>query len=387
MALSLRTGITSVPPILTELERHLGLSATGASTLAALPLLCFGLFAAAATPLSRRFGSERVIFAAGVILLCGMLTRALLPRSLLFAGTLLVCAAVAVMNIVSTSILRDRFPRHVGLVLSAYSCMLLTGATIAAGATAALYRDSQGSFSLALGLWVLPLALALVAWSPQLARPSRPRGSPRIKFGVLGRNRVAWLVTSFWGMQALVVYATLSWLPSFFSSRGASTVRAGLLIGVLSIAGIPAVLATPRLLRHRASQRVLLVSAAVLCLAGLFGAWLAPLRAAPVFMVLLGMGQGCTLPLGLLFMIERAANETVAGSVTAMAQGIGYLVAAVGVFVVGLLHSATGSWRLPGMLLVAVVAAEVVAGYAASVARTIDPTLVPTRMSKPGGPS
>jgi CP family cyanate transporter-like MFS transporter len=100
-------------------------------------------------------------------------------------------------------------------------------------------------------------------------------------------------------------------------------------------------------------------------------------------MVPLGIGQGCTLPLGLLFMIERAGNRSVAASVTAMAQGIGYLIAALGVFVVGLLHSATAGWRVPGMVLVAVVLVEIVAGFAASVPRTISPSLVLARASEP----
>jgi CP family cyanate transporter-like MFS transporter len=386
LALNMRPAISSVPPILTELQRTLPLSASSASALAAIPLLCFGLFAALASPLCRRFGSERVLFGAGVALLCGLCSRALFPRSLLFVGTVCLCGGIGVMNVVSTSIVKERFPTHTALILSVYSCALLLGSTIAAGATAAVYKASGSSITLALGLWALPVAVALLSWSPQLRRPSRPRTVAWITFGALRRNGVAWLVTAFWGLQALVVYATLSWLPAFFTSRGATSVRAGLLIGVLSIAGIPAALTTPRLLRHQASQRVLLVVAATLCLAGLLGAWLAPVEAAPLFMVLLGIGQGCTLPLGLLLMVERAGNESVAASVTAMAQGIGYLAAALGVFVVGLLHSVTGGWQLPGLLLVGVVVAEVVAGFAASLPRTIHPSSVIALVSKPEKP-
>jgi CP family cyanate transporter-like MFS transporter len=55
----------------------------------------------------------------------------------------------------------------------------------------------------------------------------------------------------------------------------------------------------------------------------------------------------------------------VAASLSAFAQSVGYLVASVGPLMVGLLHSATGSWNLPVALLLVLCAAELATGLLA----------------------
>lgn len=376
MAFNLRPAVASIPPLLTTLERRLHLAGATVSLVAAMPLLCFGLMSAGASPLSRRFGRDRLLLAGQGVLAAGVVGRALLPRVLLLPGTVVVCCAIAILNVLSGGIVKDRFPNRVGFALSTYSCVLLLGSTVAAGTSALLYTGAGRSFGLALGVWAVPVAVGLAVWSRQvpraLPRADRPPAA-RLASARLRRDGIAWWVTAFWGLQALVVYTTLSWLPAFFTSRGTTVTHAGLMLGLVGLAGIPTTLAVPRLLASHRHQRLLTVLAALSCATGLVGAWFAPLSVAPVFMVLLGVGQGCTLPLGLVLMVERAGDERVATSVSAMAQGIGYLFTAAGVFVVGLLYHATSSWALPGVLLVVVLAAELVAGYGASVPRTIQP--------------
>ena len=64
-------------------------------------------------------------------------------------------------------------------------------------------------------------------------------------------------------------------------------------------------------------------------------------------------------------MLARAPDAGVAASLSAFAQSVGYLVASAGPLVVGLLHSATGSWNLPLVLLLVLCAAELAAGLLA----------------------
>lgn len=376
LAFNLRPAVASIPPLLTTLERRLHLGGPTVSLVAAMPLLCFGLVSAGASPLSRRFGRDRVLLASQAVLAAGVVGRALLPRVLLLPGTVVVCGAIAILNVLSASVVKDRFPNRVGFALSTYSCVLLLGSTAAASTSALLYSAAGRSFGLALGVWAVPVVVGLALWSRQVPRALKRADRPstaRLASARLRRNGIAWWVTAFWGLQALVVYTTLSWLPAFFTSRGTTVSYGGLMLGLVNLAGIPTTLAVPRLLASHRHQRLLILFATLSCATGLVGAWLAPLSAAPVFMVLLGVGQGCALPLGLVLMVERAGNERVATSLSAMAQGIGYLFAAAGVFVVGLLYHATSSWALPGVLLVVVLAAELVAGFGASVPRTIQP--------------
>jgi CP family cyanate transporter-like MFS transporter len=52
-------------------------------------------------------------------------------------------------------------------------------------------------------------------------------------------------------------------------------------------------------------------------------------------------------------------------SLSAFTQGAGYLVAAPGPLAIGFLHTATGSWTIPIVILLAILAAELVVGWPA----------------------
>jgi CP family cyanate transporter-like MFS transporter len=99
--------------------------------------------------------------------------------------------------------------------------------------------------------------------------------------------------------------------------------------------------------------------------AGLAGSLWAPLGQAPLWVLVLGISQGSCLGLAIFFMMARAPNPGVAASLSAFSQSVGYLVASAGPLEVGLLHTATGSWDIPVMLLLVLSAAELVVGVLA----------------------
>jgi CP family cyanate transporter-like MFS transporter len=108
LALNLRAAITSLPPVFPELSAGLHLSGAALALLAATPVLCFGVFSGVAAPLSRRFGEERVLGAALVLLAAGLLLRGAFPGVLLFPGTVLAGAAVALLNVLLPSLVKRR---------------------------------------------------------------------------------------------------------------------------------------------------------------------------------------------------------------------------------------------------------------------------------------
>ena len=87
LAVNLRAAITSLPPVFPELSAALHLSSASIAVLAAVPVLCFGLFSGLAAPLSRGFGEERVLLGALLLLAAGLLLRGAAPGALLFPGT------------------------------------------------------------------------------------------------------------------------------------------------------------------------------------------------------------------------------------------------------------------------------------------------------------
>jgi CP family cyanate transporter-like MFS transporter len=367
--LNLRAAITSLPPLFPDLQTRLHLSSATLSLLAATPVICFGVVSAFTAWLNRRYGEEMILLVALVLLTAGLLLRGLAPGAMLFPGTALAASAIAVLNVLLSSMAKRRWPDRAGLLIGIYLTTLSAGAILSSLLSVPLYRSSGGSVRLALGVWALPAALAAVLWLPQLryrtAGPA-PAADGTARVGVkVYRYALAWQVTAFMGLQSLLYYSALSWLPTLFQDRGDSAVTAGNLLALMGAGNLATSLIVPVLAHRRPSQRRLVVPSLIGTAAGLAGSLWAPVGSAPFWVLVLGVSQGSCLGLAIFFMLARAPDADVAASLSAFAQSVGYLVASAGPLVVGLLHSGTGSWNIPVALLLVLCAAELATGLLA----------------------
>jgi CP family cyanate transporter-like MFS transporter len=392
---NLRTAIASLPPLFPDLQARLNLSSAELSLLAATPVICFGAAAAFAAWLNRRFGEEVILLVALGVLTAGLLLRGAAPGIMLFPGTILAASAIAILNVLLSSMIKRRSPERAGVLIGTYLTALCVGAIIASLLSVPLYNSSGGSVRLALGLWAGPAALATLLWLPQLryraagaarAVPiSGPTPAPaRIK---VHRYALAWQVMGFMGLQSLLYYAALSWLPTIFQDRGTSAVTAGNLLALMAVGNLVGALTVPVLAHHGPDQRALVVPSMTAMGVGLAGSLWAPLGGAWFWVLVLGIGQGSCLALAIFFMVARAPDPGVAASLSAFAQSAGYLVASAGPLELGLLHSATGSWNIPVALLLVLCGGGLVVGMFA--ARPLVLTLPgnqpsPTRVSETG---
>jgi MFS transporter, CP family, cyanate transporter len=395
---NLRTAITSLPPLFPELQTRLHLSSAALSLLAATPVICFGVASAFAAWLNRRFGEETVLLVALVVLTAGLLLRGVAPGILLFPGTALAASAIAILNVLLSSMVKRRWPERAGLLIGIYLTALSVGAILSSLISVPLYRSSGGSVPLALGVWAAPAALAVLLWLPQLryrsarsprsapAAPAKPAAAAaagpaaaRIK---IYRYALTWQVTAFMGLQSLLYYAALSWLPTIFQDRGSSAVTAGDLLGLMGVGNLATSLIVPVLAHRVPGQRALVVPSVIATAAGLAGSLWAPLGQAPFWVLVLGISQGSCLGLAIFFMLARAPNPGVAASLSAFSQSVGYLAASAGPLEVGLLHTATGSWDIPVGLLLALSGLELVFGLLAA-----RPLVLPAVTTAPANPT
>src|SRR6202050_1060627 len=172
---NLRTAITSLPPLFPDLETRLHLSSAALSLLAATPVICFGVVSAFAAWLNRRFGEEPILLAALAVLTAGLLLRGADPGVLLFPGTARAASAIAILNVLLSSMVKRRWPQRAGLLIGIYLTALSVGAILSSLISVPLYRSSGGSVPLALGLWAARAEMAVLLWLPQLRY--RPAGS------------------------------------------------------------------------------------------------------------------------------------------------------------------------------------------------------------------
>ena len=349
VALNLRPALSSMAPLLGQVSSSLGLSASQAGLLTTLPVLCLGLFAPLAPVLARRFGSERVILGILLVLAAGILVRSTLGATGLFLGSILAGASIGVIGVLLPGIVKRDFPQHAGTLTGVYTMALCLGAAMAAGASVPLAQQWGDSWAVGLGFWALPALLAMLVWLPQ-ARQGH--GAHRVAYRVRGllRDRLAWQVTLYMGLQSSLAYIVFGWLPSILIGRGLEPTEAGLVLSGSVIVQLFSSLGAPWLATRGKDQRLAIVMVMLVTLAGLFGCLYAPLDGLWGWAVLLGLGQGGTFALALTLIVLRSRDAHVAANLSSMAQGFGYTLASMGPFAVGLVHDLSGGWNAVGWI-------------------------------------
>lgn len=364
VALNLRPALSSMAPVLGDVSRGLGLSGSQAGLLTTLPVLCLGLFAPLAPTLARRFGSERVILGVLLCLAGGIALRSTFGSFGIFAGSLIAGASIGVIGVLLPGIVKRDFPAHAGSLMGVYTMALCLGAALAAGSTVPLSHHFGDDWRLGLGVWLIPAVVAALVWLPQ-ARQGH--GAHHAAFQVRGlwRDRLAWQVTLYMGLQSSLAYIVFGWLPSMLIGRGLSPTEAGLVLSGSVIVQLLSALTAPMLATRGKDQRLAIVVVMVLTLAGLFGCLYAPLGGLWGWAVVLGIGQGGTFALALTLIVLRSKDAHVAAHLSSMAQGVGYTLASAGPFAVGLVHDLSGGWNAVGWIFAVIGGAAIVFGLKA----------------------
>jgi CP family cyanate transporter-like MFS transporter len=371
LALNLRPAVTAVPSVLDDIGRQYGYSSVVLTMVATVPVACFGIFSPVAARSGRRFGDERSLGGAIAAVALGLALRSLQPRWGFFPGTIVAAGGIAFMNVLLSSLVKRRAPQRAGQLLGAYLAMLYIGSMISSGVSVPLFDAAGHDVGLPLAAWAIPALIALVLWAPQLGRHTIPDPATTAEVVPLTRCPLAWQVTAFMGLQSLTYYATLSFLPDLFRGRGLDATTAGLVNTVLSVGGLVTAVAAPVIVQRTGRGRALLVGSAIVSVVGTLGSLIVPLGGALPLMFLLGLGQGVSISLALYFIMARAGNPSIAGALSGMAQGVGYVIAALGPLAIGLLHSAAGSWDGPFAVVAVITAATLVFGLLAARDRTI----------------
>jgi CP family cyanate transporter-like MFS transporter len=284
--------------------------------------------------------------------------------------------AIALMNVLLPSLVKRRRPDQAGLLIGVYLLSLAAGAILGSLLAVPVYQSSGGSVRLTLGLWALPALAAALAWLPQWrfrTTPASPGGgrSGGRRLVKVSRHLLAWQVMGFMGLQSLIYYSALSWLPILLRDRGAGAEHAGSLLALMNFGNAVSALLAPLLAQRTRDQRWLIAVLVAVSGVGLTGVWFAPLSEAAAWTLVFGLGQGAALGLAIYFTAARAPDPVTSASLSAFTQGAGYLVAAAGPLVIGFLHAVTGGWTVPVLALLVVVGAQGIVGWQAARARTL----------------
>jgi CP family cyanate transporter-like MFS transporter len=369
VALNQRPAVVSVAPVLGDLRAETGLSSAMAGLLTTLPVLCFGAFAPVAPRLARRIGLELAVAASLLLLAAGIALRLLSPVALLYAGSLLAGAAIALANVLMPAYVKREASRP-GLVMGLYSASLNVGAAVGAAVTVPLATAFGWEWRTALAAWLLLALAALVLWLPVAGTGWRARtGRGPLPDGgswVLLRQSLARRVTAYLGLQSVQFYSIAAWLPTLLGDAGVPVSEGGLLLGLCNVVGAVGALLAPAQAGRMATQRPLVLAVLAAYAVGLGGLLLAPGSGTLLWVGAFGLAQGGGFALALTLIVLRSPTPLTAARLGGVAQCLGYLMAAAGPLVLGWLHDRTGGWTWPVAVLLVLLVPMSWAGWGAA---------------------
>ena len=360
-ALNLRPAVTSVGPLLDKAQADLGATATWAGLLTTVPGLCFAVAGLAAPALARRVGMGAAVGFALAVLSAGLVLRVLDGPLVVLGGTLVASAGIALANVLIPVVVKDSFPARIGLMTGVYTAALQGGGALGSAVTPPM-DDLFGGWRAAWAGWAVLAVVALVVWLVAVRGLSSRTGGTRPARGrSLMRSPLAWTVTLFFGLQAFFAYIVMGWFPQVLMDAGVSRGEAGLLQGMMSLLAVPISLVVPAIAARQGSQTWWIVGHSVVGIVGVVGLIVAPSASPLLWSILVGVGMA-VFSLALTTIALRAGSGQDTASLSAMAQGYGYLIAAPGPLVFGLLHDVTAGWTVPLLLVTVVLVAQAVAG-------------------------
>jgi CP family cyanate transporter-like MFS transporter len=370
VAFNMRPALTTVGPLLERIRAETGLSAAGAALLTTLLVLCIGLACTVGPWVMRRLGSDRGVLLAVAVVALGSGLRGLGGLGPLFVGACLAALGIGLSGVLLPGLVKRDFPGLTGVVTGLYTMVLCLGAAAGAGLSVPL-ADGLGGWPAALALWAVPALVATLAWTPFARAPeTTPGAARRIS---LWRDRLAWQVTGFMGLQSSLAYIMFGWLPLVLHDRGLSAVEAGFVSSLMSIGQAPAALLVPSVAARVRDQRGFAAGLLALCTLALVALVYGPLAWALPVGMLLGAGLGGLFGLGLTIIVLRARDPATAGSLAAMSQSVGYTVASLGPLGFGLAHDLTGHWAASTALFCAIAACAFLCSLGAGRDRFVGP--------------
>jgi CP family cyanate transporter-like MFS transporter len=328
-----------------------------AGLLTTLPVLCFGAFAPVAPRLARRIGLETAVALSLVLLAAGIALRLLTPVALLYAGSVLAGAAIALANVLLPAYVKREFERP-GAVMGLYSAALNVGAAAGAALTIPLAAALGVNWRTGLGLWLVLALAALALWLPVAGtghahRTSEPPPPGSGTWSLL-REPLARQVTGYIGLQSVQFYSVAAWLPTLLADSGVPVREGGLLLGLANLVGAGGALLAPAQAGRMRTQRPLILAVAASYLVGLGGLLLSPAHGTLIWVSAFGLAQGSGFALALTLIVLRSSTPLVAARLGGVAQCLGYLLAAIGPSALGALRDLTGGWSWPVVLLLLV---------------------------------
>ena len=347
-AFCLRIIITGVGPLLPEITANLGLTGRSSGLLTTLPLLAFAVVSPLAGKIGRRQGEGKTILIGLCLILLGTVLRSTLGVPGLFLGTAIVGIGTALGTVLLPAVVKAEYPTRVGQVTAYYTVAMVAAAAIGLALNVPLSGTGLG-WNGALLVWGIAVVITGLIWRKNASlrlstsNPTETEGREK----PIWKSGLAWCVTLYFGINSMIFYAVIGWLPTILQSAGMQSGTAGIVTSLYQVVSLAPSLLVPTLAGKCRDQRGWLMLGSVLNIIGIITLMSSTAAAAQVTAtIILGLANGCAFSMGLALMGFRARDAVEAARLSGFAQSVGYALAATGPMVVGWLHDLTPNWNI-----------------------------------------
>jgi CP family cyanate transporter-like MFS transporter len=382
LALSLRSAVSAISPIIAEIDRDIELTSVGVGIIGALPPVFFALAGLVAPRIAHKLGLELSISLAIALVVIGHLARGLAGSYAgLLIGSSVALAGMGVANVLLPPAVKRYFPDRIGTITAGYATLMSISTAIPALSSAPI-ADGYG-WRVSLGIWSLTAAIALVPWIVLVARHRKAQlddapevvEAPPALLNRMWRSRTAWSIAIAFAVSSINAYSMFAWLPRILvQTADVSHVAAGSLLALYSFVAVPASIIAPILVVRLRHPGWIIQAGVGFFVLGYGGLLLAPSAAPWLWVALIGLGP-ILFPVCLVLINLRTQSQLASAALSGFVQGVGYTLGALGPLLVGILHDLSGGWTVPILFLLGVGLVGIVSGLGLSKPRFVEQDL------------
>ncbi|WP_423216158.1 CynX/NimT family MFS transporter [Streptococcus equinus] len=348
----MRIPFTTIPTVLSDVADGLGVSVNSLGILTSIPLIMFAFCSSLAPRLADKFGLEKLFTMVLVALFAGSIMRVFnLPS--LYIGTMIIGISIAMMNVLFPSIILANQPFRIGLLTTVYTTAMGIASSVASSVAVPIVKmTSWKGLIVILSLLIL---IALAVWFPNTFHNHMTEKDEHTHSASLWKNKAAIALLIFGGLQSLLFYTGMTWLPTMASQAGVSSEAAGILASIYSLMSLPFSLTIPTLTTSLSSKnrKIMLAIVSICGIAGTgmllfqtssFTYWL-------IVNILIGIAVSALFPYMLVAFSMKSHTPSQTAQLSGMVQSGGYLLAAFGPTLFGYSFDLFGSWTVAALCL------------------------------------
>ncbi|PKI20972.1 MFS transporter [Staphylococcus succinus] len=379
IASTLRAPLTSVGPVVDEIKQVMDINNSIAGILTTIPLIIFAIVSPLVSKVTSRLTMSRTILYSTVLLIIALYLRVAGDFNVFLIGTILLGVAIAFGNVMLPSYVKWYFPMQIGLATGIYSGTMNFTAGLGGGLSFPLSEITPIGFRLSLAFWIILAVIAIILWLPKARKGTELEKATATQYQAkktkkvsIVKSKLAWMVALTMGFQSMIFYTVVAWVPSILVDRGLDPSTAGYLLMLNQFSQVPMTFTFPIIASKLKDQRILIVIITILFLLGFSLFFTQSLVLLVVGIIIAGLAMGACFSLCMTFFSIRARTSEGSIALSGFGQSVGYLIAAIGPFLIGYLHDATGNWVSGIIALIIMSILFFIFGYPASKQNVIE---------------